>query len=327
MDIKSIMDNPINRDAFNIYDYWERNKMVGRYGVPYLDRELVGISKSDLVIIGARSGSGKSSLAKIIYESNDKKKTALFSLENYNGDVEMAMLRKEYNIIADSVHDARHWQMGYGIKVDERALQMAVANVQKRLEGAFIFGRTPPEGEKQGWTVESLAEKIIWCATRGIELIIVDHLDYLDRDNPNESDNEHITELMKAIRTAQEAGAAVVAFSHLRKPVGRVDDLIVPNENEFIGSSNKIKQATQVIMFAPANDGDATNGYGTWCCIRKNRNGGIKNQVAKMFFVPRTETYLDKYQVYTINYAGTKISPVPIEEYNMEVAIKPTAEF
>lgn len=317
-DIKRVMENPFKREGFNVYDYWERNKIVGKFGVPYLDKELLGISKSDLVLIGARSGAGKSSLAKIIYDANDKKKTALFSLENYEGDVEMSMLRKEYNLRTDSFYNARQWQTGVGLKINENELGAALGEVLRQLEGSYIFGRVPPDDESGKWNIETLTEKIIWCATHGIELIIIDHLDYLDRDDPNESDNSHITELMKAIRTAQETGAAVVAFSHLRKPNGKVDDLIVPNENEFIGSSNKVKQATQVILFAPANEGDEYQGYGTWCCIRKNRNGGIKNQVAKLFFIPLTETYLDRYDLYTINYSGTKATPIEVEGVRIE---------
>lgn len=328
-DIQGIMKNPFKKEEFDVREYWEKNKLVGRFGVPYLDNELLGISKSDLVLIGARSGAGKSSLAKIIYDANDKQTTALFSLENYDGDVEMSMLRKEYNACTNSRYSARQWQIGKGLNIDENALNVALERVKSQLKDAYIFGRVPPGVEKKNWTIETLTEKIIWCATHGINLIIIDHLDYLDRDNPNESDNSHITELMKAIRTAQETGAAIVAFSHLRKPMGKVEDLVVPNENEFIGSSNKVKQATQVILFAPANDGDEENGYGTWCCIRKNRNGGIKNQAAKMFFIPLTESYLDRYEVYTINYSGTKVSQFPINEFlenKKKYAIKRFAE-
>lgn len=309
------IENPFALPEFDIHEYWKKNRIVGHYGVPYLDRELLGIAKTDLVLIGSRAGSGKSTLARLIYNTNDKKKTALFSLENYDGDVQMALSRKLYNETYGTKFDSRRWQTGYGLNINEDALNKVINQTNESIECSFLFGRNAPndDPEKRAWTIKTLTEKIIWCATHGVELTIIDHLDYLDRDDPNESDNTHVTELMKAIRTAQELGSAIVAISHLRKPMGNVENLIVPNENEFIGSSNKVKQATQVIMFAPANEGDAENGYGTWCCIRKNRNGGIKNQAAKLFFMPATETYKPEYLVYTVNYAGTKVSQEPVE--------------
>ncbi len=301
-------DNPFELPKFDMHEYWNNNRIIGKYGVPYLDSELHGIAKSDLVVIGARSGAGKTSLAKIIYTANDIKKTALFSLENYEGDLQASLVRKEYNQITGAFWDSGRWLVNDVNNINENALNLAVERVNEKLKGSYIFGRVPPNDDpnKQVWTINTLTEKIMWCATHGIELIIIDHLDYLDRDDPNESDNAHITELMKSIRTAQEIGSAVVAFSHLRKPLGNVENLVVPNENEFIGSSNKVKQATRVIMFAPANEGNAEEGFATWCCIRKNRVGGIKNQAAKLFFMPATETYKDEYELYTINYAGTK---------------------
>ena len=302
-----INGNPFEPEPFDVLKFWDQNRYVGQYGVPYLDRELLGMSKSDLVLIGARSGAGKSSLAKIIYQANDKTKTALFSLENYDGDLEMSLLRKEYNKRTNSIYTARQWQMG-PVNLNENELGAALGKIQKDMDGAFIFGRKPPVEYGDSWTVESLTKMIIWCAQHGIELIIIDHLDYLDRDNPDESDNSHVTELMKSIREAQELGAAVVAFSHLRKPAGRSDEVVIPNENEFIGSSNKVKQATQVIMFAPANDGDSKDGYGTWCRICKNRNGGITGNVAKLTYMPSTESYKPGYDLYAANYSGTRIS-------------------
>ena len=61
-------------------------------------------------------------MAKIIYDANDKKKTALFSLENFDGDVEMSMLRKEYNLRTDSCYSARQWQTGKDLDINENEL-------------------------------------------------------------------------------------------------------------------------------------------------------------------------------------------------------------
>ena len=287
--------------------YWEKNRIVGKFGVPYLDKELLGISCSDLVVIGARSGAGKSTLGRIIYENNDKLTTALFSLENFEGDVKAEYIRKEYNKVMNTGYTTREWQTGE-IQPVRKVFEALEKDVEQEYVSDNIFGRKTPDGSP--WTVDTLRQEMIHCVTsEGINLIILDHLDYLDRDNPNESDISHVTELMKMIRDVQESapnGCGVVAFSHLRKPLGKVDELIIPNENEFIGSSNKIKQATQVVMFAPDNKPNMGRGYGTWCCIRKNRAGGIKNKAALLYFDPVTATYAPDYDLYNINYAGTK---------------------
>lgn len=295
-------------------DYWNRNTIVGHFGVPYLDEELLGISKSDLVVIGARSGAGKSSLARIIYETNNPLTTALFSLENFDGDLMAEQIRKEYNSRMHTSFGAREWQTGEIPSVNRQVFEDIEFDLDQCYVRDTVFGRQTPDG--QPWTIDTLKQWMLYCVnTQAVNLIILDHLDYLDRDNPNESDNSHITELMKTIREVQEVapnGCGVVAFSHLRKPVGKVDDIKVPNENEFIGSSNKIKQATQVVMIAPTNEQPIGNCYGTWFCIRKNRNGGIKNQAAKLLFNPVTASYERFYELYSINYAGTKTEPIPV---------------
>lgn len=293
-------------------EYWGRNTIVGHFGVPYLDKELLGISKSDLVVIGARSGAGKSSLARIIYETNNPLTTALFSLENFDGDLMAEEIRKEYNHRMHTSFGAREWQTAEISSVNRDVFEEIEKDISKVYSADTVFGRQTPDGEP--WTIDTLKQWMLYCVnTQAVNLIILDHLDYLDRDNPNESDNSHITELMKTIREVQEIapnGCGVVAFSHLRKPIGKVDDIKVPNENEFIGSSNKIKQATQVIMIAPTNEPPVGLCYGTWFCIRKNRNGGIKNQAAKLYFNPVTASYEDYAELYAINYAGSKVEPV-----------------
>ena len=297
-------------------EYWGRNTIVGHFGVPYLDKELIGISRSDLVVIGARSGAGKSSLARIIYETNNPLTTALFSLENFDGDLMAEEIRKEYNARMGTRFGAREWQTAEISSIDRKVYETIEKELTPVYAAGTVFGRQTPDGEP--WTIETLKQWMLYCVnTQAVNLIILDHLDYLDRDNPNESDISHITELMKTIREVQEVapcGCGVVAFSHLRKPIGKVDDIKVPNENEFIGSSNKIKQATQVIMIAPTNEPATMGKYGTWFCIRKNRNGGIKNQAAKIFFNPIIAGYEREYSLYSINYSGTKTDP--ITEFN-----------
>lgn len=97
-------------------------------------------------------------------------------------------------------------------------------------------------------------------ANDGCKLLIIDHLDYLDKDNPADNDVTHMTELMRTIRELQDDfGVAVIAISHLRKPANAKFMPAVPSVDEFIGSSNKVKEATSVIMFAPDDKENQNN--------------------------------------------------------------------
>lgn len=233
---------------FDIYEYWERNKLIGKYGILYLDKELIGIAKTDFVMVGVITHTLKKIILKTIFSANDPQKVAVISLAHYCCDI-----------------------------------------------GAII-------------------KTFIQCLELGFNLIILDDFECVAGDNENNK------ALMNAINRAQDLGATFVGISVLELPLQEKYD-IIPNETAFIGSHDPIIQATQVIMFAPANDGDAIQGYGTWCCIRKNRNGGVKNQAAKMFYLPDTETYKDSYDLYTINYSGTKAEQITMD--GIEISQKP----
>ena len=288
-------------------EYWERNYEVGSFGIGYLDKELRGIAKSDLILIGARSGAGKSTIANRIFQKNceDGRKCALFSLENFNDDLYSHDVMMEYkNITRNFSITPRMWQMNK-FKVDYDALEKAEAIVEKRYAGKYIINR------QADYTKEKLKKDMIKACEEGKELIILDHIDYVDKDNPNADDLSFMTDLMKTIRELQDKHqVAVVALSHLRKPTNSRDSVIIPNENEFIGSSNKSKEATCVILIAPDDEGNMKmqddNTKATWFCIRKLRNGGITNKCARLFYDKRNDLYLDKYEIYGVNYAGTK---------------------
>lgn len=288
-------------------DYWERNYEVGSFGIAYLDKELQGIAKSDLVLIGARSGAGKSTIANRIFQKNceDGRKCALFSLENFNDDLYSHDVMMEYkNITRNFSITPRMWQMNK-FKIDYEALEKAEAIVEERYKGKYIVNR------QFEYTKEKLKQDMVKACENGKELIILDHIDYVDKDNPNADDLTFMTDLMKTIRALQDKyQVAVVALSHLRKPTTSRESVIIPNENEFIGSSNKAKEATCVILIAPDDDGNMKmqddDTKATWFCIRKLRNGGISNKCARLFYDKRNDLYLDEYEIYGVNYSGTK---------------------
>lgn len=294
-----------------LLEYMNENKKVGTFGIAYLDERLRGILKGDLIVLGARSGAGKSTLSNIIATTNARLgvKVALFSLENFKDD---NFVEKAYYFYKKEVDDyslsLRDFASG-DFDICREALEKAEKYAEKCYEGINIISR------QLNFNIEDLKNGIIdQVKNKGVHLIVLDHLDYVDKYD-NDTDYTHINSLMKTIREVQdEYKVAVVAISHLRKTYNSKVTPVIPSIDEFIGSSNKVKEATCVIMFAPDDEENfqmAKESLGkksTWCCIRKLRMGGIDNKAAKLVFNTKTGDYDKKYALYAVNYSGTKIT-------------------
>ena len=288
-------------------EYIENNKKVGVFGIKYLDDKLKGILKGDLILIGARSGAGKTTLSNIISMANAKldKKIALFSLENFTND---NLMEKAYYFYKEFTQnfslDLRDFVQGNFV-MDLDNFKKASYEAKMAYKNVNIINR------QAGYDTNKLKQDIIKQANNGIDLIILDHLDYIDRVENENNENDHMTVLMRTIRQIQnETKVAIVAISHLRKNYNTKESPKIPSIDEFIGSSNKVKEATAVIMFAPDDETNYTstnyNLRNTWCCIRKLRMGGIDNTAAKLIFDTKTGSYRDIYTRYKVNYSGTQ---------------------
>jgi len=296
--------------------YMANNKKVGKFGIKYLDEKLGGILLSDFVLIGARSGAGKTTISNMIASANRNigVKVTLFSLENFEGDCYLEKAYYKYiKLMGLSIIDLPMREFVSGsIEFNEEALKHATNYAYKCYDGINIINRQKKYG------IDQLKDDIIKAVeTNGSELIIIDHLDYVSKYS-NENENAHVTELMRTLREVQDSfKVAIVAISHLRKSVGNTKTpLIIPSLEEFIGSSNKYKEATAVIMLAPDDAGNMqaveqnnSQRY-TWACIRKLRFGGYDSTAANMVFDLSTGQYKSDYALYKVDYLGIKAEPV-----------------
>ena len=291
---------------FDIFKYLEENKKVGKFGINYLDYKLKGILRGDLILIGSRSGAGKSTIAKNIAMANPSKSVKLLSLENFAGDDIAIEVYKHYKTLSGDWNlNVRDFVSGDFDKNKDYLLK-AQAMANKKFEHIDLVSR------QKGYVVKKLRDDIISAAQAGIGLVIIDHLDYLDKDSPNDNDNTHMTAVMKTIREVQdEYKCAIIAISHLRKSDSHKNAPVVPSMDEFHGSSNKVKEATVVIMLAPDDETNQKNAgadaRATWCCVRKLRMGGVDNKTARIYFNTNTNDYLKKYDICSVNYSGTEV--------------------
>lgn len=301
----------------------ERNKFVGSFGIPYLDKKLNCVQKNDLILIGARSGAGKSTLAQMIASHNSQNniKTTLLSLENFEGD---DFLNKVYYLYMKETRDYSVHQRAFvsmNMSYDYDALERAEEQANEYFKNIDIVSR------QKGFGIDDMKKAMVTAVEeKGSKILILDHIDYIDKDNQNDSDVSHVSEIMRTIRNLQDAfGVAVIAFSHLRKPFSIQHAPAVPSMDEFIGSSNKVKEATAVIMFAPDDKGNQELAEGatsnnqrlTWCCIRKLRLGGQDNTTARLLFNSRTGLYSNDYTVHSVSYGGEVKEQLAWEDYKI----------
>lgn len=296
-----------------IKDYFRENKKIGVFGIRYLDDVMCGILRNDFILIGARTGAGKTTISNMIALANAKldKKVALFSLENFLGD----------NIVEKTYYYYKQFTSRYDISLrefisgevilDEDKLNEAIKEAKIVYENINIINRDVD------YNINKLKTKIIEEVNNGCDIIIIDHLDYINKIDEDISDISHISTIMKTLRDLQfysDKKFAIIGISHLRKNNTLNKTSKIPSIDEFIGSSNKVKEATAVIMFAPDDEEnykqERKDFRNTWCCVRKLRMGGVDNTAANLIFNLRTGLFEEYYSIHKVNYSGNDTKPL-----------------
>ena len=158
-------------------DVLAKNTLVAEYGIPYLDKELRGIFKNELVLIGARTGAGKTTIANQIAMHNSKYGgVVLFSLENFEGDLLLSETLKEYKKLTHY----KNISLRDFCCMDATDLQeMAAKNAEERLSKIHIVYR-----KTNGFDISDMAKHFVEYARGGARIIIIDHIDYFDMHKP-----------------------------------------------------------------------------------------------------------------------------------------------
>lgn len=228
------------------------------YGVSYLNEATGGISKNELVVIGAKTGVGKTQLVTQIAASNALRgvRVALFALEAEKYEIErrikFGLLSRRYRLAVSSGEiadpkpiDYRSWRQGRYEDVMgpwDGVVNQMIATQYKTLSTIYRSG-----GE---YSMRELERDILRIAPT-TDLIIVDHLHYIDTEGENE--NHEVTQIMKTLRDlALVLGKPIILVAHMRKTLGgRKNAPLVPDVEDFHGSGNIIKIATTAIILAP----------------------------------------------------------------------------
>lgn len=279
------------------------HKQVCKYGIDYLDDQLTAIHPNEIILIGARSGVGKTTMVEHIITSNldNGKKVAFFRLE---GDATEFYDRQQYQMVKNMMKsDGKSTAFKFAEfrlgMTEDRTLKyenMAIDHLGKYLSNLHIYNN------KIAMNNHALKHIIDYTADAGIDLIVIDHIHYFDWEEGTKEFEEEKKAMKTLKKCAEINGVPIIIVSHTRKGQGNIQK-IVPDEDDYHGSSDKNKIAiTSIMIGAFYSMYDEKNRiYATLIRILKSRNGASTNLVGLKLFDGHMNEYIDGYKVFTAN--------------------------
>lgn len=263
----------------------ERKRLIRyslKFGDRFLDKILQGILPTDFILFGALSGAGKTEKAVDIALANvlEGRRVHFFALEAEKYEIERRLKFKQIMKLyfddpeSDKTFFPRYssWYLGKYKGTLDAYEDQAMTDLN-HLKNLFTFYRSDDFGISE-------YERMILSLKGKTELIICDHLHYFDLDDPNE--NKAVKDVMKKIRDlVLICEVPVVLIAHLRKMDRRFTPL-VPDLDDFHGTSDIGKIVTKAITMAPAGYKNAYESYTYMRPVKSRMEGMAKRYTARM---------------------------------------------
>jgi replicative DNA helicase len=250
-------------DSFERLDELQRNGGELR-GVPTgfhdVDTILTGLQKSNLLILAARPGVGKTAFSLNIAQYASvvaKKKIGFFSLEMSKEELVDRMLVAQADIDAWKLKTGRLEQQDY-LKLSDAMGVLADAEIHiDDTPGASIY------------EMRTKARRLM--AEQGIDMIIVDYLQ-LARGRTTDNRVQEVAEVSQGLKNiARELRVPVLALSQLSRAVENRGEK-TPQLSD-LRESGSIEQDADVVMFLYRKDDDIREAVNLR--IAKHRNGPL----------------------------------------------------
>ena len=238
--LRLIMGNVVDRIDFL---HRHHGEILGvPTGFAKLDKLLGGFQKSDLVILAARPGVGKTSLA-LNFAANAAKKygqrVAYFSLEMSNEQLVQRLLSSETGI------NQQRLRLG-DIKDDEWLMLMEAAGVLS--ETLLFIDDTPAVSALE---LRTKARRL--QAEHGLDMVVVDYLQLMRGDSRNDNRVQEISYITRSLKgLARELEVPLIALSQLSRAVEQRTDHR-PQLSD-LRESGSIEQDADVVMFISRED-------------------------------------------------------------------------
>ncbi|NCB48179.1 MAG: replicative DNA helicase [Clostridia bacterium] len=254
-------------------------------GFSDLDRITRGFQKSDLILLAARPGFGKTSLAMNIVNYaalKGKKKCAVFSLEMPREQITQRTL---CSVSAVSMEKALSGKLS---QTDWKSLWEG----NKKLSTAEIF--------IDDSSLNSYTDILSKCRRLkreyGLDLVMIDYLQLMSAPNRISDRQQEIATLTKNLKVAaKELAVPILLLSQLSRDVEKRKDEHRPVLSD-LRESGAIEQDADIVMFiynaSKYSDTELTDGPNVCeLIIAKHRNGALGT--VKLKWIPEITTFVD----------------------------------
>ena len=243
----------------------DREKFLGiKTGYSAVDRKIGGLNKSDLILIAARPGMGKTSFALniAVNVALKKRRVAIFSLEMSSEQITSRILSCEALVESNRLRSGSL----------EEADWVKLVQTAQVLSGAQIF-----IDDTAGITVSEMKAKL--RRLHDVDLVIIDYLQLMSSGKRTDNRVQEVSEMTRNLKLmARELDVPVVVLSQLsRATESRTGHRPMLSD---LRESGSIEQDADIVMFlyresyyqlqegAPAPEQDAVE-----CIVAKNRHG------------------------------------------------------
>lgn len=275
---------------------------ICKYGIDYLDDQLSGIHNHELILLGAKSGAGKTTMVEhiIMHNLEANKKIAFFRLE---GDNREFWKRQQHRHLVNQIKaagiDYNLTYSGFVLnKIPNNMLKMwnkSVEHINNVCENLFIYNNEFPLNNFY------LKDLMKWTADSGLDMIVIDHINYFDWCKGTKEWEEEKKAMKTLKESAERNGVPILIVSHVRK--GNAQNYkIIPDEDDYHGSSDKNKIAVTSIMLGSysAQYDELNKIYPTLIRIVKSRHGASTNLMGLKLFNGENHEYMKGYKTYNV---------------------------
>jgi replicative DNA helicase len=238
-----------------------------RTGFIALDKKMGGLQKTDLIILAARPGIGKTSLAMNIVSNaaiEDNARCAIFSLEMGKEQLAQRMLCSVAGVNMAKIR---------GGEQPNEADWAKLWNAHKKLQNSQIY----VDDNSLNKPSQILAKCRKLKRERGLDLVVVDYLQLMTGDTKTDSRQTEVSEMSRQMKIlAKEIDVPVIVLSQLSRAVLQRQDH-KPMLSD-LRESGSIEQDADIVIFIDrkeeSNDETIKNtNYVADLIIAKFRNG------------------------------------------------------